>query len=160
MKISDGAGELKRFRRAAMQCKHQQTFQTPLQQLGPFVASILAATGPLESGVTTIEQVVFEPRNLHALLAQYSVITEPVDENYLHGRCIEAVGDNEIEALLVAILGSWIDFAFVPKPKSFMIYADHDEYVTFFAARKSPLSLIATSLSEQGFRKVDYERRF
>jgi hypothetical protein len=41
--------------------------------------------------------------------------------------------DKEIAPLLEAALGDWVDFLFVPVPKPFAIYADHDDYITLYA---------------------------
>lgn len=61
--------------------------------------------------------------------------------------------------MLEAALGDWVDFVFVPVPKPFVIYADHDEYTTFYANTKSNLNRVAQALIAAGFEKVlDYER--
>lgn len=61
--------------------------------------------------------------------------------------------------LLEAALGDWVNFTFVPKPKPFVIYADHDEYTTFYANTKSNLNGVVQALSGAGFEKVpDYQR--
>jgi hypothetical protein len=66
----------------------------------------------------------------------------------------------ELHALLIAALGDWLDFAFVPSPKPFVLYADHDEYATFFANTKSYLNKVANSLKSNGFSSIkDYIRK-
>jgi hypothetical protein len=61
--------------------------------------------------------------------------------------------------LLEAALSDWIDFIFVPTPKPFVIYADHDEFTTFYANTKSNLNPVVEALSARGFKRVqDYER--
>jgi hypothetical protein len=73
--------------------------------------------------------------------------------------CIAANGQQEVAELLEAGLSDWVNFAFVPKPKAFVIYADHDEYTTFYANTKSSLNGVVQALSEAGFENVpDYER--
>jgi hypothetical protein len=48
----------------------------------------------------------------------------------------------------------------MPAPKPFVIYADHDEYTTFFANTKSNLNRVAQPLTAGGFVSVpDYERQ-
>ena len=54
----------------------------------------------------------------------------------------------------------WIDFVLIPTPKQFAIYADHDEYTTFFAHTRSNLNCVVRPLVEQGFKQVDYQRHF
>ena len=72
---------------------------------------------------------------------------------------VTAEGQREAEALLAAVLGDWIDFLFVPAPKPFVIYADHDEYATFYANTKSNLNRVAQALSAKGVEAVpNYER--
>jgi hypothetical protein len=42
-----------------------------------------------------------------------------------------------------------------------VIYADHDEYTTFYGNTKSNLTGIVSALSENGFKQVqNWERRF
>jgi hypothetical protein len=40
-------------------------------------------------------------------------------------------------------------------PKRFVIYADHDEYITFYASSKSNLNAVAMPLKTAGFARVD-----
>jgi len=73
---------------------------------------------------------------------------------------VTAVGQREIEELLNAALSDWVDFIFVPAPKPFVIYADHDEYTTFYANTGSNLNRVAEPLLTQGFEEVsEYQRR-
>ena len=60
----------------------------------------------------------------------------------------------ETHRLLIASFSDWVDFWFVPQPKSFAIYADHDEYTTFYASTKSNLARVVTPLLENGFKEV------
>ncbi|HUA66595.1 MAG TPA: hypothetical protein VME24_12155, partial [Alphaproteobacteria bacterium] len=62
---------------------------------------------------------------------------------------------------LVATFSDWVDFFFVPAPKPFVIYADHDEYATFFANTKSKLNSVVEPLLKSGFKQVlNYQRQF
>ena len=65
-----------------------------------------------------------------------------------------ATGQREIEELLHAALSDWMDFLFVPSPEPFVIYADHDEYTTFYAHSRSNLNHIAEPLAAQGFKEI------
>lgn len=153
MNISEAPGALKKFRRTAWEC--QQTFLTPKNDLRSFVAAIVSANEKTKSGCVTIEQAVFEPTNLLNLLGGHSM-----PPRYARGVSLTAVGQQEIETLLHAIFSDWIDFIFVPDPKSFAIYADHDEYATFFAHTRSNLNQVVKALVDKGFKAVpDYERR-
>ena len=154
MKLSQLQGSLKRFRRTPW--RFQQTFQTPLKDLKPFVAAISSAMAPIGSASVTIDRVVFEPRHLIGFLSEHHLPPQ-----YGHEWCITAESQPEAEGLLEAALGDWADFVFVPAPKPFVIYADHDEYATFYANTKSNLNRVTQPLTAAGFATVpDYEREF
>jgi hypothetical protein len=135
--------------------KFQQTFHTPVQDLPNFVATILSAQRPIHAGCLTIDQVAFEPKHLIAALAEYSL-----PPTFGHDWSIVATGPREVESLLEAALGDWVDLIFVPTAKPFAIYADHDEYTTFYANSESDIRRIAEALLTAGFEMVpEYERR-
>jgi len=126
-----------------------------LKNLRPFVTAVIDAHESIQEGCLTIDQVVFEPKKLNALLAKYSL---PVQAR--RDWSMVASGREEAAELLEAALSDWVDFVFIPEPKPFAIYADHDEYVTFFASTKSNLNSVADPLSAQGFKSVQgYERK-
>ena len=125
MKLIENPAALKEFRRTAW--KFQQTFETPLKDLKLFVSTIAQAGGLWRSANLTTELVVFDPTQLIDLLNANSI-----PPRYQRGVSIIAAGQEETEALLEAALGDWVDFIFVPEPKSFAIYADHNEFTTFF----------------------------
>jgi hypothetical protein len=153
MTMSEDSGARKRFRRTPW--RFQQTFFTPLKIVKPFVAAIVNARERLHKASVTIDQVVFEPKHLNALLAKHSL--PPLAGC---GFCLTATGEEEVAELLEAALSDWVDFAFVPAPKPFVIYADHDEYTTFYANRKSGLNPVVEALLEKGFKEIrDYERK-
>jgi hypothetical protein len=154
MVLSEAPGSLSKFRRTPW--KFQQTFHTPLENLQPFVKTIVSAAQPLTEGCVTIDQWVFEPKHLIDLFASYSIPPQ-----YGHEQTLTASGVREVEALLQAVFADWIDFIFAPKPKSFAIYADHDKYATFFAHTRSGLNRVALPLADQGFEIIQgYERYF
>jgi hypothetical protein len=91
---------------------------------------------------------------LIGLLSNYSI-----PPRYGHGSSITAHGQAEVAELLEAALGDWLDFIFTPVPRQIVIFADHDEYTTFFANTRSGLNRVITALSAQGFKEIrDYER--
>jgi hypothetical protein len=152
MTLSPTPGVLKRCRRTVW--RFQQTFETPLKDLDRFVSTIFSAHGPPEKGCVTIDEVVCEPRALNALLAEHSIVGEL-------GRdvSLDAAGRQEVEELLRSTLADWIDFLFIPQPKPYVIYADHDEFTTIYANAKGNLSKVVHALSEGGFQRIkDYER--
>jgi len=153
MTLSENPAALKRFRRTPW--KFQSTFETPLKNLPAFVLTIASAGEQWKTGSLTLELVVFEPRNLIALLERNSI---PI--RYERGVTLTASGKQEIEDLLCAVLGDWIDFLFVPEPKSFAIYADHDEFTTLYAQTRSNLNRVVHRLSDKGFKiERDYKRQ-
>ena len=111
-----------------------------------YVTAIVSANQEIKSGCLTIEQTVFEPAHLIHLLQSNSL---PL--RYASGTSLTATGQKEVEVLLLAIFSDWIDFIFVPVPKSFAIYADYNEYATFLAHTRSNLSGVANALVNKGF---------
>src|SRR5215470_5386555 len=149
--LPERPGEIQRFRTNPW--PFQQTFKTPLKALNKFVSTFLSPFLFAE-GVLSTDEVVFEPKNLLNLLANNSVSVE--DQYHL---TIRAVGQHAIADLLEATLADWIDFVFVPSPEALAIYADHDEYTTFYAPDSVALKNVASGLAQAGFEAVlDYKR--
>jgi hypothetical protein len=152
MTVSDLPGALKQLRNTRWRFQH--TFKTPLERLTPFVTAIVS-TGAPKTACITIEEVVFEPKHWIDLLTRYSL-----PARHGKGMSVTATGRREIEELLHAAFADWADFLFVPSPKPFVIYADHDEYATFYANTRSNLNRIIEALSSQGFEQIaEYTRQ-
>ena len=148
---SERPGEIQRFRTTPW--AFQQTFKTPLKDLSRFVSTFLAPF-ELERGALSTDEVVFEPKELLHLLADNSLCA---DDRYR--LTIEARGKQAIAGLLQAALGDWVDFIFVSSPEVIAIYADHDEYTTFYAREQTILKNVTSSLTTSGFDAVlDYSR--
>ena len=133
--------------------RFQQTFWTPAEDAGKLTKTIISAGG-LASGRIEIRQVVFEPENLIALLAQHSLGPESVRE-----LAIVADGQEEVGLLLRAAFSDWLDFVFTPDPKPFVIYADHDQYTTLFSHTRSNLNSVVQPLEGDGFKTVEGYKR-
>jgi len=118
MNLSDSPSALKQIRKASW--KFEQTFKTPLNNLQPYVVAILSAASP-ETACVTIEEAVFEPKHWIDLLTRYSL-----PPRYSKGVSVTAIGAQEMQELLYTAFTDWFDFLFVPTPKPFVIYADHD----------------------------------
>lgn len=145
-------GAMKRFGRTPWRC--QQTFETPLHDLDRFVSTIASARENIHEASITIDQVVFDAKNLKTLIS--------ADRSAFHlARDFSITTDSpqEIEPLLRAAFADWVDFLFVPIPKPFVIYADHDEFVTFYANTKSNLNQIVTPLASHGYKVVQNWKR-
>jgi hypothetical protein len=154
MTLSDAPEALKRFRKTTW--KFQQTFKTPLKDLPSFVTTVLSGCHELHGASITIDAVVFEPKHLIGLLSSHSLALR-----YGKGVRLTTNDAREVSPLLEAALGDWIDFVFSPQPKLFVIYADHDEYTTFYAHSRSNLNRVTDALKQRGFTSVEgYRRRF
>jgi hypothetical protein len=147
MKLSPDPLSMKLLLRA--QPKFQQTFWTPCNQAAKLAKTIVSAGG-LEAAQFGIRRVVFDPENIKTLLEQYSLGRENI--NHL---AIEAEGRDEVEALLKASFRDSTDFLFIPQPKPFVVYADHDEYTTFYSHTRSNLNLVVQALARDGFKTVE-----
>jgi hypothetical protein len=153
MKLTETPSALKQFHKTVW--RFQRTFKTPLKNLQKFVVTIVTAFQPVNGASLIVEQVVFEPKHLNQLLSSYSI--SPKHE---YGLTLIATDRLEVDALLLAAFSDSLDFVFIPDPKPFVIYADHDEYTTFFAHTRSNLNRAVSVLTDQGFALVsDYERR-
>jgi hypothetical protein len=149
--LAERPEEIRRFR--AKPWPFQQTFKTPLKDLNRFVTTFLAPFS-LQRGAMSTDQVVFEPKDLLHLLANNSLSVE--DQYHL---TIQAEGQQAVADLLQAALGDWVDFIFVPSPEVLAIYADHDEYTTFYTRDNARLKNMASGLEKSGFEAVlDYTR--
>jgi hypothetical protein len=144
--ISEPPGEIQRFREKPW--PHQQTFKTPLKDLNRFI-SIFLAPFSFGEGALRTDEVVFEPQNLLSLLAKNSLSVE--DQYHF---TIRAAGQPAIADLLEATLADWIDFVFVPSPEALAIYADHDEFTTFYAPDEMTLKNVTSKLAMSGFEPV------
>jgi hypothetical protein len=154
MDLSYTPGAINKFGRTAW--KFQKTFRTPRKNLHPCVSSVVAAVPTIQEACLTIDKVVFEPKNLMALMTRCSA---PL--RYGRDITMTASGTNESEALLLAALSDWVDFLFVPRPKPFLIYADHDEYATFYTQTLSNRNVVSRALVKQGIGEiVGYRRHF
>jgi hypothetical protein len=149
--LSERPEEIHRFR--AKPWPFQQTFKTPLKDLNRFVSTFLAPFS-FEKGAISTDEVVFEPRDLLHLLSSNSL---PVEDQY--HLTIQAEGQQAVADLLQAALGDWVDFVFVPSPEVLAIYADHDEYTTFYTRDNATLAAVSSDLEKSGYEAVpDYTR--
>jgi hypothetical protein len=149
MKISLESSNGWRMREAPF--SFQQTYHTPLDDLSRFVRSLLAPFEIMEAAVW-VETIVFTPNDLIEYLKVFDIAS---DEELLNRSVIRAHNASEAATLLESVLGQWIDFAFIPSPKEFAIYADHDEFTTIFTASKELLNSLRSDLKLQGFKEVE-----
>jgi hypothetical protein len=149
--LSERTEEIRRFH--ADPWHFQQSVETPLQDLNRFVSVILGRC-EWEKATLSSDEVVFEPRDILELLARSSISVE----NYWDLN-LDAEGLESIAELLEAALGDSVDFVFLPFPESIAIYADHDEYTTFYCKDQSVLADLTSKLVQAGFEPIsDYIR--
>jgi hypothetical protein len=117
--------------------------------LPKFVAAILEGCPELRGASITNDAVVFEPRHLIGLLSSHSLVLR-----YGKGVTLSTDDLQEVASLFEAALSDWIDFVFIPAPKPFVIYADHDESITFYAHTRSNLNHLTDVLEKGGFNLV------
>lgn len=151
--LPEPTDQIRQFRAAPW--PFQSTFETPLKDLKRFVSTFLAAF-PAESCVISADQALFEAKKVLRLLAKRSI---KVEDRYHF--TIEAKGKQDVAVLLETLLSDWIDFLFVPTPKSFVIYADHNEYTTFYVPTRKTLDRLNSIIEDAGFEGVStyYHRR-
>ncbi len=149
--LSEEPKQIEHFRLDPWQ--FQATFTTPLKSLNRFVEIILG-TFPMERGVVSTDLVVFEPTEIIKLLADASIDIEN-PWKFILG----ADGHKSVSRMLEAMLGDWVDFLFVASPQGLALYADHDEYSTFYTRDQDSLLLVITRLERAGFRSVSKYRR-
>lgn len=126
-----------------------------MRDIDGFVSAILSARGSVEKASFVIDQAVFEPRHLNAVIAEGGC-----PAHIQRDIVISMVDAWEAEILLRAAFRDWIDFVFVPNPKTFCIYCDHDEYTTFYANTATHLRRMTESLVSGGYESVrDWERK-
>lgn len=152
MTVTHNPGAVKRFRRTPW--RFQQTVERPVaKDLDRFVSTIVAGHGDIKEAAITIDQIVFGTARLSALVAATSAPTLSRESS------ISANTHEEIEAILVAAFMDGLDFIFVPAPKPFVVYADHDNWITFYANSKSHLNHIISPLASNGYKLVQNWQR-
>jgi hypothetical protein len=154
MRIYESSATLEQFRQAPWE--FQQTFQIPLKDLERFVDVIMEAIPEANGATAVLDEIVFEPRyELFSFYAKYSLPQKWSG----HDVTIEAQSAAEAKELLSAVLDEWVDVLFVPIPGPFVIYADHDEYITFLGHERLQLGACVDALTAAKFLTVDYVRK-
>lgn len=151
MTLTQTPGAVKRFRRTPW--RFQQTVVRPhADDLAVFVSTITSVHGQIEEATVTLDQIVFKTERMTALCPAGSPLPLMRESSILV--CAE-----EVDALLVAAFKDGPDFIFIPSPKPFVFYADHDCYITFYANTKSHLNHIIEPLASHGYKLVKNGRR-
>jgi len=112
------------------------------------VSVIALAHGQINEASITIDEIVFGTERLAALTTgTYSL---PLTRE----SSISARGPEEVENLLVAAFMDGPDFVFIPTPKPFVFYSDHDDWITFYSNTKSHLNRIIEPMASHGYKLV------
>jgi hypothetical protein len=150
MTVTPTPGALKKFRRTPW--RFQKTVERPdARDLERFVSTIISAHGRLEAATVTIDAVIFDTVRMSGLCPDGAAITHDVS--------LVAESAEEAQALLVAAFWDGPDFACIPTPKPFVFYADHDDWITFYANTKSHLNHVIEPLTSHGYKIVQDWRR-
>jgi len=150
MTVSTTPGTLKKFRRTPW--RFQQTVERPKAgELDRFVSTIISSPGGLEALTVTIDKVVFNTERMSALCPASTVLA--------HDFSISTESAEEVKSLLVAAFRDGPDFICIPTPKPFVFYADHDNWITFYANTKSHLNHIIELLASHGYKLVQNWQR-
>ena len=150
MIVSSTPGTLKKFRRTPW--RFQQTVERPQAgTLDRFVSTIFQAHHQIEAVTVTIDKDVFNTERLAALC--------PAGATLMHDSSISTDSVEELQTLVVSAFWDGPDFICIPTPKPFVFYADHDDWVTFYANTKSHLNHVIEPLAAQGYKLVQNWRR-
>jgi len=152
MTVTHTPGAMKTFRRTPW--RYQQTFEIPqgFGRLEGFASAIIKAHGHVEAVTVTIDEIVFDTERMTALCPAGAPLPLTRESS------LSAFGE-EVETLLAAAFIDGPDFIFIPNPKPFVCYADHDGWITFYANTKSHLSHVIELLSSHGYKAVENWQR-
>jgi hypothetical protein len=150
MNVTTASGMLKKFRRTPW--RFQQTVKLPeVSARENFVSAIIEVLDNFESATVTIDEVVFDTVKVTTLCPANSALT--------HDTSILAQSTQDLHTLLIAAFWDGSDFVCIPTPKPFVFYADHHDFVTFYANTKSNLNSIIKLLTSRGYELVrDWQR--
>ncbi len=152
MIVTHSTGVIKKFRRTPW--RFQQTVQIPeANDREEFISTITTADKQITEGTVIIDQIVFTTERMTALCPMGSAL--PLTrETSLSSETAE-----ELRALLIAAFWDGVDFIFIPSPKPFVCYADHDDWITFYTNTTSNLNHIINPLEARGYKLVRDWRR-
>ena len=152
MTVTHTPGAVKKFRRTPW--RFQQTVERPqASDLDRFVSTIICAHDGVEAATVVIYEIVFDTERITALCPAGSALPLTRESS------ISAQSREEFHALLFAAFWDAPDFICIPTPKPFVLYADHDDWITFYANTKSNLNGIIEPLASHGYDLVKYWHR-
>ena len=133
---------------------YECTFETPYRDPTQFVETAFSMFPVITAAEVTIHQVVFEPRTPAPLTLSPRSWSEMQENTVLRADTGESS-----RALVISCLSEWFDFTFCPGSENFTVYADHDEFCTFYTRGRAEMRKLINALVAGGFRFVDGYRR-
>ena len=152
MNITDANSNYLKFRKSPL--PFQCTFKSPLKDLERFVGVFDSVFTEISSGQAYISSIVFEPKKTNSMLSHHGLL-----ERLKPGCTVEAISNQECSTLLETLLSDWVDFLYIPSPRKYVVFADHDEFCTFYCAKKGGVSKIAAALKDKGYGEVSEFKR-
>jgi hypothetical protein len=133
--------------------RRQTTCVTPLRRLPWYTATLVEQLLPFDQALLIIDKVVFDvPPELEDL-RRAAGETRPVHEAPGHLFVNDAQG---FRAALQAALSGWIDLRALFSPPTNALWADHDEYTTFFSESSGKVAEVRRVLIEDGVEIAEY----
>ena len=141
----------KHCRRREWKC--QTTCITPLKRLPWYTAVLVEQLRPFDRALLVIDQVVFDVPPVLKKLRRHAGERRSVHDAPGHAF------ENEVEAfraVLKAALSDWVDLRALFSPSDHALWADHDEYTTFFSESSGKIAEVRRVLGEAGVQLTDY----
>jgi hypothetical protein len=133
--------------------KRQMTCETPLEHLPWYTARLVEQLLPFDQALLIIDKVVFDfPPELEDMRRAVGE-TRPVHQAPGHLFQDDSEG---FRAALEAALSEWIDLRALFSPAKNALWADHDEYTTFFSESSGKVAEVRRVLSEGGVKIAEY----
>jgi hypothetical protein len=126
------------------------------QKAAAVAEAVTSLLGPGSAGAVSIDEVVFEPHALRALLARHGfLLKEGRGTNSLRDWTVEAARREKVRQLLEAALADGIDFLFQSSAPELGLYADHDDYLTFYSNTRAYLVSLAETFARADVAPVE-----
>ena len=133
--------------------KRQVTCVTPLKRLPWYTAALIQQLLPFDRALLIIDQVVFDlPPGLEKLRSA-AAEQRPVHEAPGHAFEHDVEG---FRGALESALSGWVDLRALFSPSKHALWADHDEYTTFFSESSGTVADVRRVLRDGGVKLVEY----
>ena len=136
--------------------KRQTTCHTPLSRLPWFTAALVGQLLPFDRALLVVDAVVFD--DPPELVAIRKAAGERRPLLVVPGHLFEDDAKGFRAALEVTLSG-WVDFRVLFSPTSHALWADHDEYTTFFSKSPGKVADVRRMMEAGGVKLPEYERK-